>query len=504
MHEPSAGATPIASFDLRAAKPSRIATLILFVLCAAPPLGCGAAELRVGTASIDITPDQPVALDGQFETRISRGVDNPITATAVALEAREGDRVVDQAILLSADLVVFRSPVPPPLRERLRAELPDFDPRKLVLTATHTHTGPVTEEGKYQLPSEGVMQPSEYVRFLVDRLVEVAARAWHRREPGGVSWGLGQAVIGHNRRAVYGDGTARMYGSTSQPDFRGIEGGADHGVELLFFWDRQAELRAVGVNVACPSQEVESRSTVNADFWHDVREQVHAATTTNLAVLGWPGAAGDLSPHWLYRKPAEERMLKLRGLTRTQDIGRRLAREVLDVCALSRRELRTEVPFAHHVEELVLPARKVTEAEVEEARKEIEALKQKGDTSRRTAWHEALLERYRTQGAAPTFTVEVHVLRIGDIAIATSPFELYQDYGTQIKSRSKALQTFVLELTGGWGGYLPSSRAVAGGGYGAVVQSGRVGPEGGQVLVDRTVELIHGFWDTPTRMQPQP
>ncbi|HOY58995.1 MAG TPA: hypothetical protein PK640_12800 [Verrucomicrobiota bacterium] len=480
-----------------------MATPIFFILWGAAALGCGAAELCVGTASIDITPDKPVALDGQFVTRISSGVDNPITATALALEAREGDRVVDQAILLSADLVVFRSPVPPPLRERLRAELPDFDPRKLVFTATHTHTGPVTEEGKYELPNEGVMRPSEYVRFLVDRLVEVAARAWHRREPGGVSWGLGHAVVGHNRRAVYANGSARLYGSTSLPDFRGIEGGEDHGLELLFFWDRQSNLRAAGVNVACPSQEVETRSTVNADFWHDVREQVHAATTTNLAVLGWPGAAGDLSPHWLYRKAAEERMLKLRDLTRTQDIGRRLAREVVEVCELSRREIRTEVPFVHHVEDLVLPARKVTDEELAEARKEIDALKQKGDTSRQTAWHEALVERHRTQGAAPTFTVELHVLRIGDIAIATSPFELYQDYGTQIKSRSKALQTFVLELTGGWGGYLPTRRAVAGGGYGAVVQSGRVGPEGGQVLVDRTVELINGFWDSPSA-QPQP
>jgi len=68
----------------------------------------------------------------------------------------------------------------------------------------------------------------------------------------------------------------------------------------------------------------------------------------------------------------------------------------------------------------------------------------------------------------------------------------------------RPLTLLVLELTGGWGGYLPTPRAVAGGGYGAVVQSGRVGPEGGQVLVDRTVELINGFWDNPTRAQPQP
>lgn len=33
-----------------------------------------------------------------------------------------------------------------------------------------------------------------------------------------------------------------------------------------------------------------------------------------------------------------------------------------------------------------------------------------------------------------------------------------------------------------------------GGGYGVVIQSSRIGPEGGQVLVDRTVEAIHALW----------
>ena len=65
----------------------------------------------------------------------------------------------------------------------------------------------------------------------------------------------------------------------------------------------------------------------------------------------------------------------------------------------------------------------------------------------------------------------------------------------QIKARSKALQTFVLQLTGGWSGYLATQRAVQGGGYSAVVQSNEVGPEGGQVLVDRTVEIINAMFD---------
>ncbi len=483
---------------------TQTARLVLLVLMTVAVMSGSAAQLRVGTATIDITPDRPVALDGQFETRISRGVDNPITATAVAIEAREGDRMVDQAILLSADIVVFRPPVPPLVRERLRAKLPGFDPRKLVMTATHTHTAPVTEEGQYEIPKAGVMQPGEYCEFLADRLAAVASRAWEQRQSGGVSWGLGHAVIGLNRRAVYANGTAKMYGATSQPDFRGIEGGEDHGLELLFFWNDQKKMLAAGINVACSAQEVEGRSTINADFWHDAREQLRADLAKDLSVLGWPGAGGDLSPHRLYRQKAEERMLKLRGLTYTQELGRRLTLEVIEIGELARKDIRREVPFIHQVENLVLPARKVTAGEVAEARKEMDVLKQKGDTSRRTAWYQATIDRFQTQGDKPTFTAEVHVLRIGDIAIATSPFELFQDYGVQIKSRSPAEQTLVIELTGGWGGYLPTPRAVAGGGYSAVVQSSMVGPEGGQVLVERTVALLNSLWNSPTAIRVKP
>ncbi len=45
-----------------------------------------AAELLVGWASASITPDRPVALSGQFHTRVSQSVHDPITATALALD----------------------------------------------------------------------------------------------------------------------------------------------------------------------------------------------------------------------------------------------------------------------------------------------------------------------------------------------------------------------------------------------------------------------------------
>src|ERR1700677_2909829 len=80
--------------------------LSLAVVLALMAAGEGrAAETSVGVATVSITPDQPVALSGQMNTRISRGVRSPVTATALALESKRGSEVLDQAILVSCDLV---------------------------------------------------------------------------------------------------------------------------------------------------------------------------------------------------------------------------------------------------------------------------------------------------------------------------------------------------------------------------------------------------------------
>src|SRR4029078_12201612 len=107
--------------------------------------------------------------------------------------------------------------------------------------------------------------------FRPARVQEVVVKSWESRRPGRVGWGLGHAVVAQNRRSVYADSRAQMYGPPDRPDFRGIEGPEDQGVEVLFFWDGAGKLTATAINVACPSQEVEGGSAVNADFSHEVR-----------------------------------------------------------------------------------------------------------------------------------------------------------------------------------------------------------------------------------------
>lgn len=456
----------------------------------------GAAELRVGGATVSITPDQPVALSGQMRARISKTVESPVLASALAIEAREGDKVIDSAIMVACDLVSIRAGVLDEVRAALKERLPDFEGSKLFLSATHTHTAPEMLDGRFNLPSEGIMQPGEYTKFLTQRIADAAVQAWEARQQAGVSWGLGHAVIAQNRRSVYANGEAKMYGKTNLEEFRGIEGYEDHGVEVLFFWDRENKLIATAVNVACPAQEVEGRSNVNADYWHQVRETLKEWHGEKLTVLGWIGAAGDQSPHLMFRHAAEDRMRKLRKLERLDEIARRITHAWEEAYEGAKQEIHHDVPFQHRTVEAGLPRRIVTEEESAYAAAQAKELLKNPENLRRAQWHQAVVDRYarQQQGPLDPYPVELHILRIGDIAIATNPFELYTEYGIRMKCRSPALQTFVIQLAG-TGTYLPTAAAVRGGGYSAIPESNAVGPEGGDVLVDRTLEVIRSLWE---------
>ena len=288
---------------------------------------------------------------------------------------------------------------------------------------------PVMDPDRYTIPKEGVTQPADYRIFLADRVAEIAVKAWNNRKPGAVGWGLGHAVVGHNRRTVYENGTAQMYGSTNKPGFREIEGYEYHGVDVLFFWDSNKKLIATAINVACPSQEVESISELSADFWHPVRESLRAAHGKHLHILTWASAAGDQSPHLMYNKAAEARMRKLRGLDPLDEIARRIVAGWEEAYAGAKLEIKSEVPFVHKVESLVLSHRKVTDEEyrMKMRRKNMMNCRKMSGLSGKHSGIKTLMDRYEGQhdGSLKPYKMELHVIRLGDISIATNAFELF-------------------------------------------------------------------------------
>ncbi|MBN2505073.1 MAG: hypothetical protein JXQ71_00105 [Verrucomicrobia bacterium] len=474
-----------------------------------------AGRLSVGWASVEITPPASVALCGQFERRLSKRVNDPLTATALAIETRDAGGRPEQAVVVSADVVCIRRADLERVRAHVRSRVSDLDPGKIILCATHTHTAPAFADARdpdpdpydlmatfvYRVPGQGVMAPRDYAGWFAERVAQAVVEAWKGRRPGGVSWALSYAVVGHNRRARYSTGRSLMYGPTDQPEFDGFEGTTDPGVELVFTWDGSGKVTGVAANLACPAQEVENEDYVSADFWHDARLELRRHLGEGLFILPLCGAAGDQSPHLLFRKQAEATLRRRQGHgTPRQEIGWRIGAAVRAGLDLAREDIRFEVPFAHGTQVIPLPVRKVTPAEHEAARKWRQELEAKGVESLggpdyiRWRIQKNIMDRHAVQEQRPFCDAEVHTLRLGDVALATNPFELFLDYGLRMKARSPAEQTLVVQLACDSLGYLPTELGVAGGHYSAEIMSNVIGPEGGRVLVERTVVSLKALW----------
>ena len=481
-------------------KPHRLCfLLIVFVELALPTLVCS-AELQVGAASVDITPNKAVALWGQFGLRLSTKPDTPLTANVIALKSGE-----TQTTLVSLDLLQLPEVFVQAIRDAVTKKDASIDVEKIVLTATHTHTAPVLRPGTPGIPvNDQTMTVEETLTYLADKISDGVAAAWKNLSPGKMSYGLDRNSIGFSRRVVYANGSAQMYGNTSRPDFANLEGMDDDDVGSIFFYDQDDNLKAIAVNVACPSQVVEGQSSVNADFWLPVRNELKTRYGEEVVVLGWGGAAGDLSPRPMLHKAANARMRALRGMNEMQELARRIDLSVSQTFDAVQKEKFADPVLKHVAVTLQLPLNKISEEQYQQAlaayNKVIEQVEKDPSCAARVAfmardWHHGVVKRYEELQKNPdaTYPVEIHVVRIGDLVICSNPFELFCEYGIRIKARSKATQTFILQMSG-FGSYLPTERAQAGGHYSAIPQSNVIGPEGGQMLVDKTVEIIDEMW----------
>ncbi len=431
---------------------------------------------------------------------------DPLTCTALAISSPDG---AAQLVMVSVDRVCLEDTVMAECRARFQA-IDGLDAAAVVLSATHTHTAPEAEGRERVPPPSPVADGDDYRPQLVDGLVHAVAAAWANRAPGSYGYGLGQAVVGLNRRTMYLNGEARMYGAVDDPQFAGFEGAEDPTVDLLYTFDEAGDLTGVVVNHACPSQVTEGDYFVSADFWHETRVELRRRLGDGLFVLPQCAPAGDLSPHPLLRKPAEARMRSLRGgLSERQAIALRLADAVEQVLPLAGEDRRAEAELRQEVVRLGLPRRLVSPEERAEAQAgqaadlaEYARLQREDPGNyvaltrafNHAAWFGRVEERCREEATQPTYPVELHLARLGDIAFATNPFELFLDYGLRIEARSPAVQTFTVQLAGR-GTYLPTARAVASKSYGAGAPSNVVGPEGGQALVEATVAGLKRLFD---------
>ena len=478
-------------------------------------------KLLIGWSETDTTPEGKVDLWGQYYHRISEGIHSRLSATVLALESSNGE----QAVMVSLDIASFEADFQDQLRAMLHTELPDLDVSEVFLNAIHTHSAPgvflITGiDWLEEMPR--VLQRSEYRTFLLEKLKRAVIEAWQNRKPGGIANALSFARVGHCRRAVYADGTAEMYGRTSREDFIGMEAGEDSGVDLLFTFDDDSTPSGVILNLACPSQVMEATNLFSSDFMGQARKLLRDRFGEDFRTLCQISAAGCQSPRDLTRNyRGEPDFWHQDGVN---EIGQRILSSIENVFPQVTSKIAFS-PFMRHTKKTInLPRRRVSHHDFVDAKELLRELE--SVMTEQQAYHQfceevnhnekiprrpgpydsklhhfvliqnnkAVISRYEDQDENPELEMELHSLRLGDTVFVTNPFELYLDFGHQIKARSTAEQTFVIQLCGGTGGYLPNARAEQLGGYGGLVINGSVGSNGGKQLVDMTVSTIAELW----------
>ncbi|MBQ8309846.1 MAG: hypothetical protein IJX80_02400 [Clostridia bacterium] len=492
------------------------------------------SQIKIGWGEVSLTPNgRTVNLAGQFYERITDVVETPIATTALAIES--GD---DAVVFCACDLVSTSRSLLNAVREKLCGKI-DLPLDKIIISAIHTHTAPsyahrsdsvrgnsldvltkLMPDIKYEklvsTNDANLLDGEEAFEFIADRIAEAVKLAWDNRADGIYATSFGRAAVGMCRRVCYDDGSAKMWGDVNMANFTELEAGNDSGVELLFTYTPDKKLTGVVANVACPAQVLEHRDFISSDYFGKLKGLIRKQYGEDVQLLGLVSPAGDQCPRDMIRWVEPETPINDPNIVRETVIEHTADPSMFDVkgCETVARRLANEVFFAlenvdsyidsaeltHKTILLDMPLRRVTIADRDNALAALEKFKKEHTgtinfrDNARMHIYAGTVARYETQQTVDTVEIEFHVLRLGDIAFATNPYELFLNYGNQIRARSLAKQTFLIQLCCGSYGYLPTEKAENGSHYSAYVSSGTSGHEGGNLLVRKTLTEINAMW----------
>lgn len=499
-----------------------------------------AAQMKIGWGKADVTPTGPTMLHGQMSNRLATEVLDPLSTTVLVLDDSK-----TQVMMISLDHCGFDEYLLTAVRKSIKKAI-GFAPENILTFVTHTHTAPqygavvpiedcmklFKPVGKGKIMGKGncgidvaamkkkypnFVDSEMYFEFLVKQITAAAVQAWKNRAPGKVAYGMGSAAIGECRRITMDKIGGLMYGQENDPRMLHAEGHVDNSLNILATYTPCGKLTGMVINLACPSQVSEAWKVVSADYWNEVRESVAIRFGKNVHILPQCSPAGDLSPHKILNRRADERMMLLKqqqnkalpdwkwqtrvynhdyGMARRREIARRIMAGLEDVIPAIASTATGDLIFKHNFRILELPPRLITAEEAKKAAehaKFLEAHFKKEGTVYDGSLPGQLGVVNRFQNPPKNFKMELHTIRLGDIVFATNPFELYLDYGDRIKGASNAVQTFLIQLACGTGGYLPSMRSGTAG-YGSWPSSVKVNFDGGNIVVRESIKDINALF----------
>ncbi|HOV60846.1 MAG TPA: neutral/alkaline non-lysosomal ceramidase N-terminal domain-containing protein [Candidatus Hydrogenedentes bacterium] len=420
------------------------------------------ASFRAGIGRRDITPPMGVSLAGHTTDRKARSVHDPLHACCIAMESGN-----TRAAVVTVDLCMVPRDVFDAAR-RLVVERCGIPPEHLMMSATHTHTGPAVTPLFQSDPDPA------YVAALPGCIADAVEQAVRALEPAAFAFGSGTVPDEvFNRRWFvtpallrpdpFGNTVDRVRMNPPQGDRGLVCPAGPTDPEVVVWGFRRADGSPLAL-LACYALHyvggVED-GAVSADYFGRFRAMVEETLAREsggrpvLAMLA-NGASGDINNiNW----PGQP--VRYQPYEKMESVARKVADEALRVYGSA--GWQEQVPRVRgRMVEIEAGVRLPRPDEVDRARA---MLAQVGEGPLKT-WEEIYARETVLLADYPgKVRVPLYVLGIGDACAVGLPCEAFCRIGLTIKRASPCAGTMVIGLANGYYGYLPTTEQHLLGGY---------------------------------------
>ncbi len=438
-----------------------IALLSLRVLGAAPDAKPPARIFRAGAFAIDITPlELPVLVNGNMSAVLADTVNDRLHARCLVL-----DDGTSQAAIVIVDSCMIPRDLLDDAKE-LASQATGIPTSRMLISSTHTHSAPSS------YGCLGTDADPKYIKFLPPQIAKGIAQAHKNLAPARIGWGMGRdaknvanrhwvmkpGVAPTNRFGGTKEDTVMMHPGHNNPNAVRPAGPVDPDVPVVSLQTLDGKPIAL---LSAYSLHYVGAKALSADYFavfcDKIGEKIGADKSDDKSRPPFMAALANATSGdtWLMDYTQKER--------RTYDIPG-VAEDVSSAAyaAFQKIEYFDWAPLVMEEKLLTLGVRMPNEQEVEQAKEVVKTLNgEKGKTLEEIYARETLL----LHELPPTRELKLQAIRIGDLAIASIPNEVYGITGLTIKRESPIKTTFVIELANGCEGYLPPPELLKLGGY---------------------------------------
>jgi len=446
--------------------------------------GFAPAEFKAGAATSNITPPLGLEIVGNFAPRpIAKDVHDELHVRCLVLD--DGKTKLAFAV---ADTLHLSRDVWDEAKKKLEMDT-GMPASHMMFSATHTHSS------VRALADE---DPSlNYRSFVISRVVDGVKRALNNLEPARIAWGTGKLPqwVG-NRRWLLKEGMTNPnpFGGEDRavmnpsslliPRLAGPAGPTNPEVYCLSVQSIDGRQIALMANYWLHYVGGVSREDLSADYFGEFCRLIEKELGAPCVGILANGPCGDVNSNdYSGKTPA----VKYEPYEKIKLVANDLAQEVLRV----RGSLTYQdwVPLNAAASDLELAVRRPTPEMIKWA----EAVQAKPkDATPGHRLEQPYAERVMEARAEKMDTTQVFIqaFRIGDLGIASIPFEVFTETGLDIKARSPFKDTFTIELANGSNGYLPTPRQLDFGGYETWLGTNRVEREASEKITAKVLELF--------------